>query len=238
MKHARGNPEAAFWHTGEIVSLSSKRSLRKWWSAKKKLLFLHGWESRGSAFFKVIPIFVSAGFEVFAWDGPGHGDSPGRSTHLPDYVEKLKIDLLEVNQDFYGVIGHSFGGASLSLLLGRDFCPKKVVIIAAPAYIKNIFTKFCENLSLSIEAQEKLFQVAHQKTGHSTESVSLINHDLSLLSRVLVIHDCFDKEISVQEFYDLQKKWEGGEFLETKKLGHRRIIREKALALEITQFLN
>ena len=70
--------EMDYWMTGALLEFRSGRVARKWGTSETIVFLLHGWESRGATFSKLIPLLLKEGFQVIAWDGPAHGDSPGR----------------------------------------------------------------------------------------------------------------------------------------------------------------
>jgi esterase/lipase len=200
---------------------------------------VHGWESRGSTFFKLIPKLVAKGYQAIAWDAPAHGDSPGKHSSVPEnaraLVEDLKQGLVEKPIAF---IGHSFGGATMAVLAKLYDLPQKIVLASAPTQIRNVFTNFAKLIKLSAKATEIFIAHAEHETGYSLQEVSLTHNDLSLKSQVLIIHDKADDVIDYADFEVLKKTWGGGEFISTEKLGHRMTIKNEKMIDKIVEFIN
>ena len=236
-RKARSTQEMDFLVTGKQVSFKSQRKARTWGQGPV-IWVLHGWESRGSTFYKLIPLLVSHGFQVVAWDGPAHGDSPGTSTHVPDYARCLSEDL---NQQLFeepvALIGHSFGGAAMAVLFKIHKMPAKVVIISAPTRIKNIFSGFTTMINLSEKAKNKFIYLAESGSGYSLRDGSLISNDISQSSDVFVIHDRGDDVIPFSDFEALKETWASGQFLATENLGHRLTIKDPDILDKIVHFI-
>lgn len=226
-----------FLNTGKPITFKSGRKARVWGKGPVVWL-LHGWESRGSTFIKLIPLLVDKGFQVVAWDAPAHGDSPGKSTNLPDYARCLSAD---INENIFNLplafVGHSFGGAAMSILSKIRSMPSKVIIVSAPSRIKNIFNRFAKMINLGDKATNKFIALAESKSGYSLLDCSLISNDISTSCDTLVIHDRDDDVIPFADFEALQETWVSGQFLATKKLGHRLTIKNQSTLNNIVDFI-
>ncbi len=229
--------ELQFLQTGQILSFASGRKARTW-GAGPVVLLMHGWESQGSTFYKLIPLLVDAGFQAVAWDAPAHGASPGKRTHVPDYAESLLIDINEgIFEKPAALVGHSFGGAALSVLYKIYVLPPTVVIVSAPTRVKDIFLNFTQMIGLNKNAEHKFIELAEKTSGYSLSDCSLVDNDLSKNSHVLIIHDQGDDVIPFSDFEILQKNWAAGRFLATQNLGHRLTIKNDQVLEKIVDFI-
>ncbi len=234
----RSQEEMQFLQTGKQITFNSGRKARVW--GKGKVVWLvHGWESRGSTFYKLIPKLVDNGCQAIAWDGPAHGDSAGKYSSVPENARALLEDLNQgLVEKPVAFIGHSFGGATMAVLAKLCDLPQKVVLASAPTQIKNVFTNFAKLIKLSIKATDVFIARAEQETGYSLQEVSLTHNDLSLKSQVLIIHDKADEVIDYADFEALKKAWKGGEFLTTQNLGHRLTIKDDKILEKVVRFIN
>jgi len=232
----RPRDEELFWQTGEELLFSSGRRARKWGTGPT-LFFVHGWESRGSAFHKLIPQVVEAGFQAISWDGPAHGDSPGTRTNMPHYAFCLADDIRTSSLNIHGFVGHSLGGAALGVLLPLISQPKCIAIISAPTRIEGVFRRFANFINLSEAASRSLVATAKEEVGFSVNDKSLVSLRLDQQVRVLCVHDSSDKEIPFEDFEILRQIWDKAQFHATRGLGHRRIIRNPEVAQILVQFL-
>ena len=60
-----------------------------WGTGPRTALLVHGWAGRGLQLGAFANPLVAAGFRVVAYDGPGHGSSPGRTSNLFDLAGDL-----------------------------------------------------------------------------------------------------------------------------------------------------
>lgn len=225
--------------TAKVETLQSGRKVYFWndQSGGPLVAFIHGWESRGAAFHKWIPLLVAEGFQVMSWDGPAHGDSPGTRTSAPAIAKAFAADLKELNVPLYGVVGHSLGGVVVGLLRRHLPLPPKVVIISAPSRIAGVFDRYHDQIRLSKIARRSFQRLVESETGISVVDGSLINNDLSETSDTLLIHDLEDREVPFADFKELQAGWKNARCVATQGLGHRRILRDLSVGHHITDFL-
>jgi len=232
--------EEEFWDSGQRISVASGRSARSWGEGET-IFFIHGWESRGSHFYKIIPYFLEAGFRCVVWDGPAHGNSPGKYSNAPDFARCLKEDLVDIGT-VRTIVGHSMGGASLGIL-ARDTQiladDTNLVFVSSPSSIREVFNAFSSYLGLSKKSAQELIFLARDKIGMGVDEASLLFNDLSIhYKNILVVHDCDDREISFENFNKLKTKWSGGTFSSTSGFGHRRIVGRLELAEIILKFIS
>ena len=223
----------------QTETLQSSRRVYFWGENVQDPLvaFVHGWESRGSAFHKWIPLLIENGFRVMGWDGPAHGESPGVRTTAPDIAQALAADLSELNVPLHGVVGHSLGGVVVGLLSRHISLPQKVVIVSAPSRISGVFSRYNDQIRLSRAARARFQRMIERETGITAEEGSLINQKIPELAETLLIHDVDDREVPFSDFQELRQAWDQARALATQGLGHRRILRDLSVGHEITEFL-
>lgn len=236
-KTKRKKIELDFWLTGSPLKLNSGRAAKSWGEGPV-IWLLHGWASRGSTYYRLIPIFVQAGFKVIAWDGPAHGDSPGKKVHLISYTKAVAEDIKQLDTPIHAIVSHSFGGASLAILDKYMQLPPYLISIGAPTEVPIIFSNYKRIIKLSDPAFNNLVQRAESETGYTIPSISLLTNDLSKKTNVLVIHDEDDKEVPFKRFIKLKDTWEKGSFVSTKGLGHNRILKTPDIANKIIKFIS
>jgi pimeloyl-ACP methyl ester carboxylesterase len=236
-RHPIGKNEAGFLSSARIETLQSGRKAY-FWGSGPLVIFVHGWESRGSAFYKWIPLFANAGYQVMSWNGPAHGESPGIRTNAVEIAKSLEADLLELGVNIEALVGHSLGGVVVGLLSRRlEVSPNKIVIISSPAQVHGVFQRFQDQLRLSKKARMKFNLRFEIHTGYKIEDVGLATHDLSLKSQALIIHDIEDREVPFSDLEILKKAWSQSRFIATTGLGHRRILRDESVGHQIIEFL-
>lgn len=242
-RYPHSQKEIDILHSARTETLQSGRKVYFWGegpdksSTKPIVTFVHGWESRGSAFHKWIPIFVQNGFTVMGWDGPAHGSSPGVRTHAPEIARSLHADITELGIPIYALVGHSLGGVVVGILSRLMPVPPKIVILSAPAHVTSVFQRYHDQIRLSLTAREKFNERIKHLTGLTASEASLADNDLSEKTETLLIHDIHDREVPFSDFEVLHTAWKQSRFIATSGLGHRRILRDESVAHQIIDFL-
>ena len=230
--------ELALFEEGTPVTFNSGRRATIWGDETAPLIFLvHGWESRGTQFHIIIRALLAQNYQMIGWNAPAHGASPGNRTQILSMTLALIEDLASENLKPVAFIGHSMGGAIINLLHKYINLPKVLVFISAPTDIRIIFNKYFATIRLSLKAQGLMIDKLNAMSQHSIDSISLINSDIYQDRLPLIIHDENDKEVPFSEFTNLQNIWPNGEFHATRGLGHRRILRDEALAKTIAAYV-
>lgn len=106
--------------TGEFRASDGARLFRQSWVpslAKAQVLIVHGYGEHSGRYAHVAERLNREGYAVHAYDHRGHGKSPGRMGHIPNF-DRLITDLDEFSADLFRqlpagpwfVFGHSLGG--------------------------------------------------------------------------------------------------------------------------------
>jgi hypothetical protein len=233
----RCDDEMEYLSTGKQITFKSQRKARTW--GKGPVIWvLHGWESRGSTFYKLIPLLIEKGFSIVAWDGPAHGDSPGKISNVVDHPRALSIDMNEgLFAEPVAMIGHSFGGAAFAIFSKIHKMPPKTVIVSAPTRIIGVFNRFFRMIKLGKKSQNIFTLQSEGQTGYKVSEMSLVDNDFSQLSDTLIIHDIIDDVIPYDDFIALKNAWKSGKFITTENLGHRNTIKEENILNQIVDFI-
>ena len=195
-------------------------------SSGPKILFMHGWSGRGSQFTKMMDAFVEAGFEVYTFDAPGHGDE-----WLP------RIDMLSFiggihwmeNKfgPFDGAIGHSIGGMALWNAIREGAAIKRLVEIGSPSSLSGVLMDFAAVLNARPAVAEILmgklsadYQVAEDF--FDPVRIAGLHPDVD----GLLIHDAQDDEVPLAHALEMERAWKNGRLVTTEGLGHRKLLRD------------
>ena len=112
--------EEAFLATGspQIVQ-SENQDLAVWvWGSGPVVILAHGWGSRAGRFSSLARALSDNGFKVVLFDAPAHGASKGDQASLPQFSHALRA-VADTVGPAYGLVGHSLGGAAVSLAMGN-----------------------------------------------------------------------------------------------------------------------
>ncbi len=190
----------------------------------KKILICHGFDSSSYRFAKYVTSLVNEGFQVFAFDAPGHGFSDGKTVNAFIYRNTI-LEIESLFGPFDGMMAHSLGALAVSLaaeeLQNKN---KKIVLIAPATEVRTIFTNFFKTVPLTRKTRKAFDDLIYEKSGRPTEWFSVTRAIQNVPSRVLWIHDTDDKMCPYEDTLTIrQKTLNNVEFVTTKGLGHTRV---------------
>lgn len=209
---------------------------------RRTVLLVHGWEHRAAFWGVMADGLVRAGFRVVAFDGPAHGDSPGRRTTLPEFAGATQA-VADYLGTVWAVVGHSFGAATTAGLpvqfnqAGTGELPR-LVLMSAPADTPAVARRFAELLQLPPRVLARMGRHIRALTGREAESFSLSQAAGQVrAARVLLLHDCQDEAVPFADAQAVVRSWPGLEFQPTTGLGHNKIMRDAGVIRRIARFL-
>ena len=235
-KYERPLWEKNLLQKAQKVHLPSGRNVWKWGESGPQVLLVHGWEGRGTQLGAFIEPLLEAGNQVFAWDGPAHGDSPGESTHLLEFSKALKEDL-EYLATIESVIAHSMGAASLLLAMEDGIKVKKAILIASPTQWASAVYSLAARLKLRDATLKAMLKSLEERVGKPIESFNIQDSSLKEKISLFILHDEKDDAVPLSEFTKLQKVFPEAKGKLYSGLGHRRILKDAGVILEVVKFI-
>jgi pimeloyl-ACP methyl ester carboxylesterase len=233
--HRRPEREEVLLRTGRDVKLPD--GLRAWaWGAGPTVLLVHGWEGRGAQLGAFVQPLVAAGYTVVALDGPAHGESSGEETNPLAFARAL----LTVGRHLgplAGVVAHSFGASSTVIALSQGLQVERLVLVAGPASLTGVLQRFGAFFSLPPAARDAFIRQVEERVGVPAADIQPAHLAASLRQPVLLVHDVEDVEVPFLDSDTMARVWPGARLLETRGLGHRRILRDPDVVARATQFL-
>lgn len=207
------------------------------WGQGPRVLLVHGWEGRGSQLGKLIDPLTAVGFQVVAFDGPGHGASTTSRASLPDQADAV-IRMAEQYGPFEALVGHSMGAAAAVMAAARGLETKRLVLFAPPAAARDHFNFFSRLFGLNADVKRRLIARVEHEFNLSIDDLEITQYAPALKQATLVLHDREDKEVPFENGLALAKAFPNGELWATDDLGHRRILKDEALLRGIADFLS
>ncbi len=217
---------------GKKVKLYSSTS-----GNKDKALLVHGWSGRGTQLYAIAGALLKAGYEVYAFDAPAHGESPGRQTSMLEFIDVI-LELQEKIGAFDYAIGHSLGAMSIWAALNRGLNVKKAVVIGGGDSIEKITYRFVERLGLSPKTAEALYKKMAAKFGAEPEKLSSSVNAKRVQIPVMLIHDEEDTDVPLFCAEHVVKNANDIIFIKTKGLGHRRVLQDEKIVRKIIEFID
>ena len=190
------------------------------------ILFVHGWTATATCFVKFIDPLLAKGYQVIAYDSIAHGETPGFSVSLTEWADTVLATMKEIGK-VHCIVGHSLGSGAIVIASSLELKTDKLVLISPVADITKVTEQFAKTLSIPERIMGKMHQYAWKKY-HSSASKygdnwnDIFESDFNVPT--LIIHDINDREIDVSNARKLAKQWNWAELIETKQLGHRRIL--------------
>jgi pimeloyl-ACP methyl ester carboxylesterase len=203
-----------------------------------KVLICHGFDSYSYRFHEFIQPLLEEGFEVLAFDAPGHGLSSGRQITMPVYQQMV----LEIHKRFGpvdGIMAHSLGGlgAGLALEKMQDHQLKRFVLISPATESTRAIQTFFKYIKVSPRVKEEFENLIQEIGGNPSSWYSVARVMQEITTPTLWIHD---KEDSITPFDDMKHLLNIPlphiQFEITTGLGHS-LYRDKAIAKKIVAFL-
>lgn len=231
-----------------ISSANGSIALQRWGKGPLVVL-VHGWNGRGSQLGAFVEPLVSAGFQVVAFDAPGHGASSGTSSSMVEFANAFDAVVDSVTpffQPLAGVVAHSMGGAAVTFALSRARTrprleqatrPPRLAFVAPPIDVADFLRTVSSELGLSERTQAVLRSALERKVGLRVEDLHALRLAPAMTAPLLVLHDEEDRAVPVQCGEALAQAWPGAELIKTRGLGHNRILRDAASVATVVAHL-
>ncbi len=206
--------------------------------AKKKILIVHGFESRAYNFDRYVAPLLKKGYGVFAMDAKAHGFSEGKTITLPEYKAML-CELEKQFGAFDGYISHSFGGIAICLFEEMHNHPNAKLVLIAPATETITAIKlFCAFLKLKDKLRLAIHDYIFKKSGFRVEDFSIKRITPLLSNSILWIHDEDDDITPLADVTPIIESTQKNiQFVITRGLGHRRIYKDSKVVQQVIDFL-
>jgi pimeloyl-ACP methyl ester carboxylesterase len=181
------------------------------------------------------------GWRVLAPDAPGHGESHGSTSSLPQFIGALDA-VLEQLGPVQALIGHSMGSLAIARRMSdaqRD----------APASVEHVaLVSAPSGIAFLVESFEQLFGIGEATSRHGRV---LFEHrfggrpeDYTVLGErridvpVLLVHDDADDVVPCDHSRQLLSRLPRAQLFTTHGLGHSGMLRDPATLAAIADFLD
>jgi pimeloyl-ACP methyl ester carboxylesterase len=214
------------------------------WGSGPAVIFCHGWGADAGWFAPYVSALNERGFQVVAFDAPGHGMSARVHTDMYDFAACIGAAadwVLTSGGQLQAVVGHSVGGVAAALAM-RDWniaCDRLALISAftdcnwvADAFIR--MTGLPQNVGKRMNDQ-----CANRRRGlfalGRTSIVDMIRH---APAHVFLAHDKDDADIPFWHSLVLLDGCRRAQFYRTAGCGHRRVLRNSGLVAALVKFVS
>jgi len=212
----------------EILGLASSfriDEMAAWsWGEGPVILLVHGWNGRATQLGGFVSPLVERGYRVVAFDAPGHGDSPGYQSSLPEMADRIRRVAAHVG-DVYGVIAHSMGGAATTLALSDGMEIERAVFVSPPSNPQTFLDFFSRAVGISEEVRQRVQDRVESRVGRRMSEMRADEIARRMSIPLLVIHDEDDSHVPLEFGESIATAWPGARLVTTEGLGHQRILR-------------
>jgi pimeloyl-ACP methyl ester carboxylesterase len=192
-------------------------------STQPYALLVHGWSSFGLRFLPWVVQLRARGFAVVTFDQPGHGHSSGKLCTLPEFVATIHA-IGERYGDAALAIGHSLGGAAVTLAQDETWHAERLILVAPAVDMKAAARRFFRFVHLAGYLREPFYAWLHRRTGVHVEELR-VERKLPMLGQpALIVHDLDDADVPWGEGERYAQYWPGARLYTTEGLGHRRVL--------------
>lgn len=236
-KFSTPSRERALREAGIDVVLPTRHGeLRGWrFGEGPRILLVHGWEGRGTQLGAFVRPLTRAGFEVLAYDNPGHGKSPGMFGPAPYFADA--IEDIAADRELFGVVAHSMGALATSMAMRRGVRVERLAYVApaaAPDRGVELMTQLLD-LDDAVVAEFKRQLLALQPMSWEELREGALPRDRS--AELLLVHDEEDTEVDPRISRTIHAAWPDSQLVMTTGLGHTRILRAPEVVERVADFL-
>jgi len=198
------------------------------WGRGPGVLLAHGWNGRGIQLHCFIQSLTEAGYTVVTFDGPGHGESEGKTSSYFEYSDVIR-HFFKFAADYHikGAIAHSFGAAAVINAMVKENYPVEAVLIAPALKLNEILEKMFYGLGVPEPLFKILIEEYEAHFGYNLRADDPIKLLKQVKSRILVVHDQEDETISYGDSLAASRITDRISLQPTHGLGHKRILYDR-----------
>jgi hypothetical protein len=208
------------------------------WGSGPIVLLIHGWAGRATQFRKLIEVLVKYGYRVVGFDGPAHGQSEGKRTHIIEFEETISV-LYKKIEEPVAVVCHSFGG-SAALFAAMNGVPiKKLINIASPTMGDEIIKTYLRAINGSSSTGDFFKKYIKETQGRDFNEFTAMHFIRQLPQEInlLLVYDEDDKDVIIKQALELKKAYPKATLYTTKGLSHTRILKDETVIGNIVTFI-
>jgi pimeloyl-ACP methyl ester carboxylesterase len=202
--------------------------LYEWKAGPEKVFLIHGWEGQAANFADLVEKFLERNITVIAFDGPAHGFSSKAVSGTSLFEFAILVGVLIEKFAVKNLVSHSFGGVATTYALSKNtnLVIDKYVLFASPNRFVDRIEVVAKNHGLHNRVTEKLYQKLEKKLNLDPSHLNVEDFVQGVqVKEALILHDTYDKVLSVEESRAVAKKWSSAKLIEVTKTGHFRILR-------------
>jgi pimeloyl-ACP methyl ester carboxylesterase len=179
---------------------------------------------------------VERGLRVIALDGPAHGRTPGKQAGPYHFAQALR-GVQTLVGPFRAAIGHSMGGAAITLAVGDGLTVGRIVMLGAPSDFADVRDRYMHWMGAGPRTRAAFHREMMRRLNLTDDAPSLKQIAVGRTTPVLVVHDPEDHEVPVVDGRANATAWTNARLLEPDAGGHRKMLKHPAVVAAVTEFL-
>ena len=215
----------------------------EWGEGPRTALILHGWGSHAARFTTMVRALTDRGWRVLAPDAPGHGESHGSTSSLPQFIGAMDArdgaarPRAGADRPFHGIAGDCHapvGCATARARLDRSPWCWSARLRAFPSW-------WNRSSSCSASARPRAatcLALFAQRFGGRPEDFMALGDGARIDLPVLLVHDEADDVVPCEHSRQLLSRLPGARLLTTHGLGHSGMLRDPPTIAAIADFLD
>ncbi len=200
------------------------------------VLLVHGWAGRGSQLGSLIAPLVAKGFRVVGLDLPGHGESEGKRSSLPESRWAVE-EALRRYGPVHAIVAHSMGGAIVPPALESASGSPRLVFIGVSDDVIHATKRTTVELGFDEGIYEQFRRIAERRFEVRFDDYVLAANARRRNEPMLAIHSDDDREVPLSEAERWVANWPGAQLRAFSGLGHTRILRYPVVISEVIEFI-
>ncbi|MDT0308686.1 alpha/beta hydrolase [Streptomyces sp. DSM 44917] len=223
----------------ELVLDGRRAVVHQWGDGVRPVLLMHGWQFRASRWSPLVTALTERGYSPVAFDAPGHGESPGRSTTIVEY-RAIARRLHREHGRFAAVVGHSVGGLAAYYAVRGGVEADRLVAISAPSGMDTIAEGFRLGLGVGPWLRPALRRRVEEMFPDEPglwDGFNATHRPEQLALPMLIVHDEEDDMIPAGESRRVAAVYgDRADLLITRGLGHRRVLADPRVVEAVLDF--
>jgi pimeloyl-ACP methyl ester carboxylesterase len=204
-------------------------------------LLVHGWGGHARQMLPLAESLAQHGWRPVLLEMPAHGRSAGSTSNLPQFARAIEYVVGRLQQEGHTIgllAAHSLGANGAAYAVSRGLPVGKLALLAPPASPRAFTRYFAQVFGLSEPTR-----AAMQKRIEASEGVLMQNFEPRAVAQrirvpTLVVHDRGDRVNAFADSQAFAHAIQGARLVATEELGHRRILKDPGVVLQVTLFAN
>jgi pimeloyl-ACP methyl ester carboxylesterase len=215
-----------------------KGSLATWtFGTGPAVLLVHGWGGHGGRLFRFVDPLVAQGFSVVTFDAPGHADSGGTESSLPDFAAAINY-LASLHGPLAGIVGHSLGATATALVVRRGLPIPRIVLLAPAADPERYTGRFAHYFRMPTNVRDGMKRRLAERYATTWNDLRIDTPIEKAPAEMIVIHDRADCRVPWRDGKAIADAWPGAQLQTTRGLGHHKILRDRDVVAAGIAFLS